>query len=571
MQIGRALRGFRRLIAAPFSSARPAVRPRVHPRPRPEFPRVNARAGVVPIHPELSGLRIRRASIPRRAGRLLIQPVYRWRPSGEHRRRQVEIRLMNQWLKHDRRHLDQLPPILSYPEEADVLPTRLHPMLDPRLQDGPLRELPRDLAELEQPGSRPPRIIGPRVTGPDPEYLLAYRPLLPRQYREFLRTSPYPRLLACLVAVVTAIGSFLWISNLQQAEAVAAGKAQAARHAFELQIDAARAYGLGAANLRRLGARAAALRAAGPPTALIPSHARVRYFRDQARSYARLLRELRAMERAAFQRWRMAEIATYTSLTQAVTDVNGLGMSRPIPAVPACSTPACYRRAVAAQRVQASWLRETAGTLHRYGAQTGSSADPASTAGTELQEAHNLLALVPRAALPVDMDRLDSLYASATDGPHYARVGALAHLDRDTLAGALTRALPARAIVVSVESGTLTCYSHGRPVVTTAATAGSATPTGVFHVVEKQRSLSSLYWNRAGAYARYRYGSIPDWMPFSGDSALQAAPWRLTFGAGTLDAVGAYVPDTPGSVDLPPAAADRVFAWATTGTEVLLY
>ena len=37
------------------------------------------------------------------------------------------------------------------------------------------------------------------------------------------------------------------------------------------------------------------------------------------------------------------------------------------------------------------------------------------------------------------------------------------------------------------------------------------------------------------------------------------------------NAVAAYAPGTPDSVDLPPDAAARVFSWATPGVEVLVY
>lgn len=60
-------------------------------------------------------------------------------------------------------------------------------------------------------------------------------------------------------------------------------------------------------------------------------------------------------------------------------------------------------------------------------------------------------------------------------------------------------------------------------------------------------------------------------MPFSGDAALQAAPWRLAFGPGSGGAVAAFAPDTPDSIDLPPAVADSLFHWATVGTEVVVY
>src|SRR5690242_8444607 len=134
MLFGRALRGFRRRPAVLFAPPRHTSSARVHPRPQPDFSRVNATAGVEPVRPELSGMRLRRAGVPRRVTKLLIALAYRWHPSREHHRRQLEMRLMNQRIRHDRRKLDTLPPILSYAEETDIAPTRLQPMLDPTMQ-----------------------------------------------------------------------------------------------------------------------------------------------------------------------------------------------------------------------------------------------------------------------------------------------------------------------------------------------------------------------------------------------------------------------------------------------------
>jgi hypothetical protein len=570
MHFGRALRRFRRPLAVLSSPLRRASSAPVHSPPPSEFSRVNAAAGVEPIRPELSGLRLRRAAVPRRVTRLLIALAYRWHPSREYRRRQLEMRLMNQRIRHEPRKLDTLPPILSYVEETDIAPTRLQPMLDPPEQDGPLSELPRDLSDIELQGSQRPRILVPRIPGPDPDYLLTYRPLLPRQYRHFLRYSPYPRIAVFLVATVTALTGYLWLSHLHQAEAIAAGRARAARTAFQMQLAAARAYGLDAADLRRLAHQARALTELPQPNSFIPSQARIAFYHEQESAYATLRRRLGTMERHALQYWRSVEAETYVALVEAVGEVNTLGMNRSIPLIPACSTPACYRRAAGAQQGETRWLHQTTATLRLYAAQVAVAADPASAVGVEMQETHNLLALVPRVSLPVQPDRLDALYGTATTSSQYAAVGALAHLDRDALAGALTRSLPARAIVVSIESGTLVCYDHGKAAIRTLVAAGPAVPTGSFALEARQASISALYWNRVGRSARYRFGSIPDWMPFSGGSALQAAPWRLGFGPAG-GAVAAYTPDTPGSIDLPPAAAKRVFAWAGVGTKVLVY
>ena len=85
-------------------------------------------------------------------------------------------------------------------------------MQDPEVLDGPLRELPRDLSDLES-GMRRPRILQPRPRSLDPDELVSYRPLLPRHYREYLRTSPYPRLAGVVAAVIMALAGVLWVAG----------------------------------------------------------------------------------------------------------------------------------------------------------------------------------------------------------------------------------------------------------------------------------------------------------------------------------------------------------------------
>jgi lipoprotein-anchoring transpeptidase ErfK/SrfK len=204
-----------------------------------------------------------------------------------------------------------------------------------------------------------------------------------------------------------------------------------------------------------------------------------------------------------------------------------------------------------------------------YAAAVAAAPDPATAAGLYTQEARNLSAALPsRAAAPARIPGLDSLYASATTVAGYARVGALAHLDVDALNAQLVQMVPPRAVAVSTEEQSLTCYVRGRAVYHSPVTADTATPTGVFHIQAKQASVPVIYW---GGFRRYRSGTLPDWMPFSAGAALQGAPWRSVFGPGSDAFSPLYAPSTPGSVDLPPAAAQFVFGWASVGTEVVVY
>ena len=450
MLVRRAIRGFRRYVGAPVRRARPpSLSPR-HPRQRPEFPQVNARVGIEPVRPELSGLRLHYPPVPRRVTRLLIHLAYRWHPSGEYRKRQVEMRLMNQMLRLQKDDTSALPPILSYTEQTDIAPVRVQPILDPSAGDRPLRDLPRDLTDLESVERlRRPRVIQPRLSGPDPDYLLTYRPLLPRQYRHFLRYSPYPRVVAGVAAAVTAVGAFLWVSRLQQAEAVAAGRARVVRHTFEAQLVGARSYGLDARDLRALAARARGLGTLQKPVGLVTTRSDVQFYYQQVHAYAALLRDLHRLERRALRYWTWREGTTYAALVSAIRDGNNLGLEEARPAAPACSTPACYRRTVRSQAGMIAWLQQTGKTLRAYGGAIAVYPDPASAAGSVVQEADNLAAVVPRTQPPVAMARFDGLYATASDSAGYAQAGSLAHLDRDALEASLVRALPERAITIT--------------------------------------------------------------------------------------------------------------------------
>src|SRR5581483_11811320 len=111
-----------------FAGLRPRRRRKPRLRFRPEFERVNRTAGVVPVEPELSGQSRGPIRLPERAYQLATAIGYRWAPSGEFRRRQLETRERNRKL-HDEPGSPSLPPFLTYVEDTDVAPTRLEPSL----------------------------------------------------------------------------------------------------------------------------------------------------------------------------------------------------------------------------------------------------------------------------------------------------------------------------------------------------------------------------------------------------------------------------------------------------------
>lgn len=559
----------RRFVIAPF---RPVPKTPVNP----EFLQANAVAGTEPLRPELSGLRLRPALTPRPLARRLVDLKYRWQPSSEYRRRQTEMREVNRWLKCQPRRQVPLPPIFAYIEETDVSPTRLKPWIrgEEQEQHSPtataLPAYDRDLEEAAR--LHGVRLLQPRIPALDREDVLGERPLLPRKYREFLRHSPYPRLAAGIVAGTLTILSVLWFSQLQQAEAVAAGRFHRVQNAFQRELAGVRSYGVDPRALQALALRSHALRTAQAPVGPLSGRARVRFYGAQEHAYRSLLRSVRSLERRALRYWTWREGVAYAALVEATGDANNAGLQEALPAIPPCETPACYRTAVAAQTARTDWLRQTAATLHVYAAAVATSADPAITAGDELQKARSLQAVLPASApSPIRTASLDGMYATAAGPAGYARVGALAQLDVDALQADLVRTLPGRAVVVSTGDQEVTCYQQGRAVFRSPVTSGSDTPTGIFHVQAKQSSLPALYWSLSGRSFRYRYGALPDWMPFDGQAALQAAPWRTVFGPGSDAFQPGYAPSTPESVDLPPSAAGFLFSWVSVGTEVIVY
>lgn len=335
-------------------------RPRA-PRALAEFGQVNSRAGIEPLRPELSGLRLREpGDIPRRVTRLLVPLRYRWCPSREYRRRQAETERTNSWVKRHIRRARVLPPILLFPREGEeIAPCRVQPVAIRHAFAG--GGLPLDLRGREDAiRLQIVPTIGPVLPAADPEYFATYRHLLPRQYRHFLRHSPYPRIAVGLsVALFAALGS-LWMTQWRQAGAVAAGQVYAARHALIVELGAARRYGVDGRSLRPFRAGAARVAALSPPTGITRGRARLTFYRRQARDYAALLAGLRRQERRAFRYWTWKEGITYAALMEVAGEARAVGRHDGIGGIPACATPACFRRAVANQTVEIGRLRRAA-------------------------------------------------------------------------------------------------------------------------------------------------------------------------------------------------------------------
>jgi hypothetical protein len=542
----------------------------LHRRQRVEFPRVNQTAGTEPLRPELSGLEPAPPALPERVSRVGISLDYRWNPSREFQNRESQTREMNSALHRDAL-VPVLPPFLTYVEDTDVAPTRLRPYLDASTAAGgvlPPEDRADDLHDLEEHERRRATwTIQSLLPTTESDYLSRHRPLLPRRYTNFVLHSPYPRLAAGILAAAAALAGFRWVDHANQDAVMAAGQYHSVRGAFARELDAARAFGVNPRALVPLQRQATRLAAVPPPTGLSVDGNRAHFYRDGERRFKILLRDVRALEQRALTYWTGREGATYAPLMNAVRAANGLGLGTPLPMFPPCGTATCFQRKITAQTARTAWLRETTATLRVYGARIAAEADSASAARVEVSEARNLRALVRGGSAPVPLTRIGRLMATATKAQAAARVGALAHLDVDALHLRLVAQLPRRAVLVSLEEGSMTLYQARRTVYTSPIVPGPAAATGAFHIQAMQPSVPAVLWNQIG---QSESGAIADWMVISPHAALQAAPWRQSFGPAAAPPAG-YAPAAPASIDLPPQAAARTFAWVSLGTGVLVY
>lgn len=310
-------------------------------RSRPEFPRVNQTAGSVPIQPELSGLALRRPGIPARVTRLLISLAYRWQPSGDYLRRQEEMAAMNPRLRR-RSRLPLPPPFLAYDAAADLTPTRLQPL--PGMTEGEdLRDLAALAAELRH---RSGHLLQPATPALDPEALIAYRPLLPRRYRHFLRHSPYPRIAGVSCALLVA-GGGLWFSRMETPGIAATGRTLPARQIVAAELERGRAFGLDARDMRTLEDEALRL-SANPSQGLTGD--------------AVMVRMVQALERRELAVWTRREGAAYAALLTVTLQAQAAGLHPEVPQIAACTTITCLRRAVAEQRAERHAIAVRIGT-----------------------------------------------------------------------------------------------------------------------------------------------------------------------------------------------------------------
>jgi hypothetical protein len=132
-----------------------------------------------------------------------------------------------------------------------------------------------------------------------------------------------------------------------------------------------------------------------------------------------------------------------------------------------------------------------------------------------------------------------------------------------------------RRIVVSLSQQRLTAYDGDTPVLSTLVTTGNPalpTPVGVFPILARYSPFTFISpWPKGSEY--YYAPSTANYALLFDNRGyyVHDAPWRTAYGPGTntvLGTPGQNYTGTHGCVNVPLAAEQQLFAWATIGTVV---
>jgi hypothetical protein len=137
-------------------------------------------------------------------------------------------------------------------------------------------------------------------------------------------------------------------------------------------------------------------------------------------------------------------------------------------------------------------------------------------------------------------------------------------------------AQPGRVMMVSLSQQWLWAFQDGQMVFATPVATGREhlrTPTGVFQVLSKSANvIFHSPWPRSSPYY-YEPEHINHALLFrAGGFYIHDAPWREVFGPGSeslhFTPSGGMETGSHGCVNVPPIAADWLYAWAQVGTMV---
>jgi lipoprotein-anchoring transpeptidase ErfK/SrfK len=126
-------------------------------------------------------------------------------------------------------------------------------------------------------------------------------------------------------------------------------------------------------------------------------------------------------------------------------------------------------------------------------------------------------------------------------------------------------------VEIDIDNQTVYYYEDGQCLVETPCVTGTgsvprrSTPTGVFHIYDKQRSRT-LYGD-IQADGSYGYASFVNyWMRFCGGCGLHDATWRDSFGGDIYWDSGSH-----GCVNLPYEAAAQMYEIVEEGTPCIVF
>ncbi len=181
----------------------------------------------------------------------------------------------------------------------------------------------------------------------------------------------------------------------------------------------------------------------------------------------------------------------------------------------------------------------------------------------------------PAGTLLVSWDGRDDAGARVPEGLYTYRITAVDQRGVVVTASYNGLGVTYKRLVVSLSHQSLTAYDGDSAFLTTLVTTGNAalpTPVGVFPILGRYHPFTFISpWPRGSAFY---YPPSPANYALLFDNRgyyVHDAPWRNVFGPGTNTTVGTPGRDytgTHGCVNVPPAAAQQLYSWATIGTVV---
>lgn len=164
-----------------------------------------------------------------------------------------------------------------------------------------------------------------------------------------------------------------------------------------------------------------------------------------------------------------------------------------------------------------------------------------------------------------------------SSGQYAVYIRAIDRYGRSTLDGWRDLTLNYKRIVISLSQQKLWAYDGNNLFLSTLVTTGNRklpTPTGVFQILGHFSPFTFRSpWPKSSPYyyppSKSNYAMLFD----TDGYFIHDAPWRTVFGPGSnaqLGTPGGNYTGSHGCVNVPPAPAQRLYAWAANGTTVVI-